>query len=67
MLGFLGGSATKTLPGSAGCNLHQPRMTPGSGTSPGDGNGNPVQYSHLDNSMDTAWWATVHGVAKSWI
>ena len=42
MLAFLGGSATKTLPGNAGCNLHQPRMIPGSGTSPGDGDGNLV-------------------------
>ena len=37
------------------------------GRSPGGGNGNPVQYSCLGNSMDRgAWWATVHGVAKSW-
>ena len=40
---------------------------PGSGSSPGEGNSYPLQYSCLDNSMDrTAWWATVHGVAKSW-
>ena len=40
---------------------------PGLGTSPGGGNGNPVQYSCLENSMDRgAWHATVHGVAKSW-
>ena len=33
----------------------------------GEGNGNPLQYSCLDNPMDGgAWWATVHGVAKSW-
>ena len=39
---------------------------PGSGRSPGEGNGNPVQYSCLENPMDRgAWWATVHGVAKS--
>ena len=38
----------------------------GSGRSPGEGNGNPLQYSCLENSMDGgAWWATVHGVAKS--
>ena len=37
-----------------------------SGRSPGEGNGNPLQYSCLENSMDRgAWWATVHGVAKS--
>ena len=39
---------------------------PGSGRSPGEGNGNPLQYSCLENSMEGgAWWATVHGVAKS--
>ena len=36
------------------------------GRSPGEGNGNPLQYSCLENSMDRGgWWATVHGVAKS--
>ena len=39
---------------------------PGSGRSPGEGNGNPLQYSCLENFMDRgAWQATVHGVAKS--
>ena len=39
----------------------------GLGRSPGEGNGNPLQYSCLENPMDQgAWWATVHGVAKSW-
>ena len=38
---------------------------PGSGRSPGGGNGNPLKYSCLGNPMDRgAWWATVHGVAK---
>ena len=38
----------------------------GSGRSPGEGNGNPLQHSCLKNSVDRgAWWATVHGVAKS--
>ena len=38
----------------------------GSGRSPGEGNGYPLQYSCLENSMDGgAWWATVHGVTKS--
>ena len=37
------------------------------GRSPGEGNGNPLQYSCLENPMDReAWWATVHGVTKSW-
>ena len=40
---------------------------PGSGRSPGEGNGNPLQESCLENPMDGgAWRATVHGVAKSW-
>ena len=38
----------------------------GSGRSPGEGNGNSLQYSYLGNPMDRgAWWATVHGVTKS--
>ena len=46
--------------------LGDPSSIPGSGRSPGEGNGNPLQYSCLENSMDgEAWWATVHGVAKS--
>ena len=41
-------------------------LIPGLGRSPGGGDGNPVQYSCLENSMDRgAWWATVHAVAKS--
>ena len=39
---------------------------PGSGRSPGEGNGNPLQYSCLENPRDRgAWWAAVHGVTKS--
>ena len=39
---------------------------PGLGRPPGGGNGNPLQYSCLENPMDRgAWWATVHGVSKS--
>ena len=42
-------------------------LTPGSGRSPGEGNGNPLQYPCLENVMDSgAWWAAVHGVTKSW-
>jgi len=41
-------------------------LIPGLGRSPGEGNGNPHEDSCLENSMDReAWWATVHGVAKS--
>ena len=40
---------------------------PGSGRSSGEGNGNPLHYPCLENLMDReAWWAAVHGVAKSW-
>ena len=60
--GFLGGSAVKNLPASAG----HTGSIPGSGRSLGEGNGNPLQYSRLGNPMDReAWWATVHGVTKS--
>ena len=52
--------------GSA-CNLGDPDSIPGSGRSPGEGNGYPFPYSCLENSMDRrAWQATVRGVAKSW-
>ena len=48
------------------CNMGDLVSIPGSERSPGEGNGNPVQYSCLENPMDRgAWWATVHGVAKS--
>ena len=43
-------------------------LIPGLGRSPGEGNGNPLQYSCLENSMDRgAWWVTVHRVTKSQI
>ena len=52
----------KNLPASAG----DAGLIPESGRSPGVGSGNPLQYSCLENPMDGgAWWATVHGVAKS--
>ena len=42
-------------------------LIPGSGRFPGEGNGNSVQYSCLENSMGReAWWAIAHGIAKSW-
>ena len=44
-----------------------PGSISGSGRSPGEGNGNLLQYYCLENPMDRrAWWATAHGVAKSW-
>ena len=49
------------------CNAGDTGLIPGSGSSPGEGNGDPLQYSCLENPMDRgAWWATVHGGAKSW-
>ena len=48
-------------------NAGDPVSIPGLGRSPGDGNGNPLQYSCLENPMDReTWWATVYRVAKSW-
>ena len=59
---FPGGSDGKASAYSVG----DPGSIPGSGRSPGEGNGSPLQYSYLENSMDReAWWAAVHGVAKS--
>ena len=48
------------------CNAGNPSLIPRSGRSHGEGNGNPLQYSCLENLDRGAWWATVQGVAKSW-
>ena len=49
------------------CNAEDRGSIPGSERSPGEGRGYPLHYSCLENSMDRGgWWATVHGVAKSW-
>ena len=62
-MGFPGGSDGR----ESACNAEDPGLIPGSESSPRGGNGNPLQYSCLENSMDRgAWWVTVHGVAKSW-
>ena len=56
-MGFPGDSVVKNQP----TNAEDPGSILGSGRSPGEGNGNPFQYSFLGNSMDRgAWWATVH-------
>ena len=61
--GFPGGSVGK----ESARNVGDLGLIPGLGRSPGERNDNPLQYSCLENSMDgEAWWATVHGVAKSW-
>ena len=55
----------KNVPADAG-NTRDLGSIPGSGISPGEGNGNPLQYSCLENPVDRgAWQATFHGVAKS--
>ena len=62
-LGAHGGPAVRNPPANAG----DVDSIPGSERSPGEGNSNPLQHSCLENSMDGgAWWATVHGLAKSW-
>ena len=59
--GFPGGSEVK----ASTCNVGDLGSIPGLGRSPGEGNGNPLQYSCLQNPMDRgAWWATVHEVTK---
>ena len=66
-----GVSQYKGVPGvsdgkESACNAGDVGLIPGSGRSPGVGNGYPCQSSCLERSMDRgAWWATVHGVAKS--
>jgi len=56
----------KNLPVNAG-DARDTDSIPGSGRCPGIGSGNPLQYTCLETSMDTgAWWAMVHGTAKSW-
>ena len=70
-LASLGLSIVSGFPGSSdskesACNVGDKGSISGSGISAGEGNGNPLQYSCLENPMDGgAWWAIVHGVAKS--
>ena len=61
-MSFPGGSEVK----ASACNAGDLGLIPGSGRHPREGNGNPLQYSCLENPMGRgAWWATVHRVAKS--
>ena len=63
-LGFPGGSVVKNTPIYAG-DARDSGSIPGSGRSPGVGNGNLLEYSRLVNPMDGGtWWVTVHGVTK---
>ena len=62
-VGFRGGSDVK----ASACNARDLGLIPGLGRAPGEGNGNPLQYPCLGNSLDRgAWWAIVHRVTKSW-
>ena len=62
MQGFPGGSDIK----ESGCNSGDPVSIPWSGRSPGEGNGYPLHYSFLEDSMDRgAWWAVVLAVTES--
>ena len=61
-LGFTDGSVVKNPP----ANARDMGLIPGLGRSPGEGNGNPLQYSCLGNPIDRgAWQTTVHGITKS--
>ena len=61
-MGFAGDSDGKESAGNTG----DPGSIPGLGRSPGEGNGNPLQYAYLENSMDKgARLVTVHGITKS--
>ena len=67
LLGFPGGSVLKNPPANTG-DTGDTCSIPGMERSPRGRNGNPLQYSCRDNPMDRgAWWATVHGVTKTWI
>ena len=64
-MGFPGGAVVKNLPADAG-DTGDAGLIPGLGRFPREGNGNPLQYSCLENPMDReSWGAMVHGVAES--
>ena len=64
-MGFPGGAVVKNLPANAG-DTGDVGFIPGLGRSPGEGNGNPLQCSCLENPRDgEAWWAAIYGVAES--
>ena len=63
----LGKDGTGSAGKESACNAGDLGSIPGLGRSPEEGNGSPLQYSSLENFMDReAWWATVHGIPKSW-
>ena len=65
LMGLPGGSVGKETAYNAG-NARDMGSIPGLGRSPGEGHGNPLQYSCLENPMDRgAWWATMHGSKRA--
>ena len=59
------GFSRSTVGKESACNAGDPGLIPGLGKSSAEGNGNPLQYSCLENPMDRgAWQATVHGIAR---
>ena len=65
VLCFCGKESACTAGDAAGAVAGAVGLIPGSGTSPGEGNGSSLQYSCLENSTDRVWWATVHGITES--
>ena len=67
VLVFIKGLPCSSVNKGSACSVGDPGLNPGLGRSPGEGNGNPLQYPCLENLLDSgAWWAAVYGVAKSW-
>ena len=65
MYTYLKGFPHSSVSKESACNAGDPSLIPGSGTYSGEVNGNPLQYSYLENPMDRGtWWATVNGVAR---
>ena len=66
-MSFPGGISGKEPPPASAIDIRDMNSIPGSGRFPGEGHGNPLQYSCLENPMDRgAWRATVHSITKSW-
>ena len=64
-MGFPGGTVVKNSPANAG-DVAEVGLIPGSGISPGEGKGSPLQYSCLENPMNRGdWWASGHGITKN--
>ena len=65
--GFMRQSLGSSVSKESACSAGDPSSIPGLGRSPGEGNGNPLQYSCLGNPMERGdWWGTVHGVTRVW-